>query len=90
MAKTHIPLFEEYTNSEAYSPTALKIYDMCEDGILDWADVAARCLAWMDEPAIKSMATANRWFTDDYIQPDDEETQPEPGEVRPDPSKVFY
>lgn len=87
MAKTHIPLFEEYTNSGAYSPTALKIYDMCEDGILDWADVAARCLAWMDEPAIKNMATANRWFDDEYAQ-SSRGIQPE--ESQPDPDKVFH
>ena len=46
----------EYTN---------KIIELCEQGMLDWEDVARECMQYMSEDQVEDMATSNEWVDDD-------------------------
>ena len=52
-----------------------KVIELCEDGILDWEDLARECVAYMSEDDVNDMASTVGWFDDE--EDSDEENEKE-------------
>lgn len=50
-----------------------KVIELCEDGILDWEDLARECVDYMSEDDVNDMASTVGWFDDEEDMNDDEE-----------------